>query len=472
PDSFVQGEKTYVIKYKVWRALGFFDDHVELYWNVTGNEWQEPILKSSFEITLPEKIDQSKLRQACYTGAAGSTQNFCLGEITGDNQVSFKLEQGFFLKSNQGLTAVLSWPPGIVQPVSKIQEYRWILEDNLGTIYAFVAPVAAFVLLFIFWFRRGRDPQGKGTIIARFYPPEDLTAQEVGTIVDEKADNVDISSLIISLAVKGYLKIKELPGKKIFGLTTGKDYLFTQLAQDISKLEDFEKKFLTAVFDAAKETKLSDLKNKFYKQLPEIRQALYQSTVDKGYFPKNPEKTRGAFIGLGVAAAVLGLIFGFALFQSGFAAVANLIIGLMIIVFGFFMPRRTAKGVNAKEHILGLKEYLGVAEADRIKFHNAPEKKPETFEKLLPFAMVLGVEKQWAKQFEDIYQNPPQWFEGSAPDHFSSFYLVNSLFSLQNAANAAFVSSPGGGAGSGGSGFSSGGGSSGGGFGGGGGGSW
>jgi uncharacterized membrane protein len=133
------------------------------------------------------------------------------------------------------------------------------------------------------------------------------------------------------------------------------------------------------------------------------------------------------------------------------------------------MPRRTKKGAIALEQILGLQLYLETAEKDRINFHNAPEKNPERFEKLLPYAMALGVEKAWAKQFEGIYNESPQWYESTEPFAVGAF--ANDMHSFNNVASSAMSSQPSSAA-SGSSGFSSGGGFSGGGFGGGGGGSW
>src|SRR6185436_19560328 len=94
-----------------------------------------------------------------------------------------------------------------------------------------------------------------------------------------------------------------------------------------------------------------------------------------------------------------------------------------IIVYSFisrFFPAKTEKGVAAKEHILGLKEYLQIAEKDRLEFHNAPEKKPEVFETLLPYAMVLGVANIWAKEFEGIYNEPPSWYSGPSSTAFNA----------------------------------------------------
>ena len=135
------------------------------------------------------------------------------------------------------------------------------------------------------------------------------------------------------------------------------------------------------------------------------------------------------------------------------------------------MPRKTKKGAEAHEKILGFKWFLSVTEKDRLKFHNAPAKSPKEFEEFLPYAMVLGVEKEWAGQFADLYLTPPEWFAGSSSSAFGALYMVNALHAMSANFGSVAVSRPGGGAGSGSSGFG-GGGFSGGGFGGGGGGSW
>ena len=127
------------------------------------------------------------------------------------------------------------------------------------------------------------------------------------------------------------------------------------------------------------------------------------------------------------------------------------------------MPKRTKKGVLTKEYILGLKQYLSVAEKDRLNFHNAPEKNPQHFEALLPYAMVLGVEKQWAKQFEGIYIDTSAWCTGFYIGSFSSRDFTNSLNSFGSQAKSTFATPS---SGAGGGGFAGGGG------GGGGGGSW
>ncbi|MDP1845362.1 MAG: DUF2207 domain-containing protein [Candidatus Moranbacteria bacterium] len=148
---------------------------------------------------------------------------------------------------------------------------------------------------------------------------------------------------------------------------------------------------------------------------------------------------------------------------------SGIISGIIIFIFGWLMPAVTKKGAELKENILGFKDFLSVTETDRLKFHNAPEKTPESFEKFLPYAMVLGVEKEWSKQFEGIYNQQPNWYEDSSGRMFNAMILSSIVSDFSSSATAAMSSQPSSAAG-GGSGFSGGGG--GGGFGGGGGGSW
>jgi len=120
------------------------------------------------------------------------------------------------------------------------------------------------------------------------------------------------------------------------------------------------------------------------------------------------------------------------------------------------------KGVETKEYLLGLKEYLQIAEKDRLLFQNAPDKKPETFEKLLPYAMVLGVANIWAKEFADIYTSPPNWYTSTNAAAFNAITFNSSLTHFAALTSAVAASSSSGG-GSGGGGFSGGGGGGGGG---------
>ncbi len=287
----------------------------------------------------------------------------------------------------------------------------------------------------------------------------------MGTIIDETVNSRDMTAEIINLAVKGYLKIKREETKNFW--RTYHEYRLIKLHEADGSLKDFEQRLLKNFFKKGSDIKLSELKDEFYKDLKLAKNEVYQSLAKK-YFAQNPQTIRLKYLTIAFIIVSLGFLFGG--FLGGLGIVAIIISAIIIAIFSFIMPAKTIDGVRAKEHILGLKLYLTVAEKDRLKFHNAPEKNPRTFEKLLPYAMVLQVEKEWAKQFEGIYRQPPSWYDDSSGNMFTALYLISSLDSFRSQAYTSMASSPSS-ASSGGSGFG-GGGFSGGGFGGGGGGSW
>ncbi len=474
-NQYVSGEKLYIINYTVGRAINYFDTYDELYWNVTGNEWNIPINWSSVRIILPEIIKEEQIKTKCFAGRIGSINN-CFDKLLlgdGDLKKEINFTQGK-LSSQEGLTVVVGLPKGTLTKPSWFKNALNVIWDNK----IIFLPIAVFVILFYLWWEKGRDPRGRKTIIAQYEPPDNLTPIEIGTIIDEKVDKRDISAEIINLAVKGYIKIKRIK-KKTLIFSWGNDYLFQKLKEGNDFKNDFEKDLLANLFkdgeDAQDETgvikeiKLSKLKNKFYKSSSALQKAIYKNVVKKGYFVKNPNKARGSYAFIGTLFMGFGVYFGGVL--GGIIGVVSFVsTGILFIVFARLMPKRTKQGVITKEKILGLKEYLIVAEKDRIKFHNAPAKDPKEFEKLLPYAMVLKIEKEWAEQFKNIYQDQPSWYEDANMTGFNAILLTNQIGYFSKSANSALYSKPGGRA-SGGSGFG-GGGFSGGGFGGGGGGSW
>ncbi len=472
PDILVSGVQKYAIEYKVKRALNFFNDYDELYWNVTGNDWITPIRQSKAIINLPVSVNVEELKFECYTGKSGSSAKCVSSRLNfiAKDKVDSIIFSDDSLKPGQGVTIVIGFPKGIIEKPSWFKSFLEIARDN----WIVILPLFALIFFIYFWNRYGKDPLGRKTIIAEFTAPDNLSPAEVGTIIDERAHKKDVSAEIINLAVREHVKITYIEKK---GILKADDYELEKLKVKENSLNEFQYALLKALFADKEKIRLSDLKDKFYKDLNDIIDRIYQTTVNKGYFPKNPKKVRGFYMGLAIAVLVIGWFVGPFLGWIGVASVW--ITGILILIFGNVMPKKTKKGVLIREKILGLKMYLEVAEKDRINFHNKPllrqgfggqaPKNPKVFEKLLPFAIVLGVEKQWAKQFEDVYRENPKWYGSAGARNFSALTLVNNLNSFQSQANSTLSSAPSS-ASSGASGFSGGG--SGGGFGGGGGGSW
>ncbi|KKU52617.1 MAG: hypothetical protein UY41_C0047G0002 [Candidatus Moranbacteria bacterium GW2011_GWE1_49_15] len=459
PDSFVRGKKTYVIHYKIERAVNYFADHDELYWNGIGTEWPVPVANPSVEVFFPDASHSlESFQRECFVGRLGSKEA-CQGQeyVRRNNSIRFSSRD---LGVGEGLTFVVGFSKGLVEKPSGLEVIMDMAKDN----WIVFLPIWVFFGMLFFWYKKGRDPEGSGTIIAQFDAPDKLTPTQVGIIFDDKFDKRDVSAALINLAVNGYMKIRKLEKKTI---VSKDDYEFEKV-KDYAGEKNAEQRLMEHFFFMGDVVKLSSLKKKFAAKILNIHKKEYEWLVERGYFSSNPQKARAKFVTASITLVVLAIYF-FDIF--GFIGAASIILsGIVIGAFGYFMPRKTAKGVAADEHIRGLKLYLEVAEKDRIDFHNAPEKNPQIFEKLLPYAMVLGVERQWAKQFEGIYDQQPDWYSdpaGSRLGAFTTGTLLNDLGSFSKQAHANFgETSSGGGSGFGGGGFSGGGG------GGGGGGSW
>ncbi|MFA5926420.1 MAG: DUF2207 domain-containing protein [Parcubacteria group bacterium] len=456
-DKLVSGTKNYEISYTVRRAINYFPDHDELYWNFTGDQWQVPIEGASVSVILPGSAKEN-LQYKCYEGAYGSA-NECEASAK-DNALEYN--SAGTLNPDEGMTIVAGWPKGITPEPTLFQKIWDTAKDN----WTLFTPIVVFILMYRIWRKRGRDPRGRGTIIAQYESPDKLAPAEIGTMMDGSADNQDVSSTIIDLAVRGFLRIKRTEERGFLG-TKSAEYAFIRLKEEEPE-RDFEKEVMKGVFDGEKEKKLSDLKNKFYKTLATVKGQLYKDVTDKGYYAANPNNVRvGWLAGSIIAGIFLTVVFGN--LQGAWGALSGIASTAVAVIFGWLMPAVTKKGAELKENILGFKDFLSVTETDRLKFHNAPEKNPQMFEKLLPYAMVLGVEKEWAKQFEGIYKEQPDWYQDSSGRAFNAILLGSMLSDFSSSAVGAMASQPSSAAG-GGSGFSGGGG--GGGFGGGGGGSW
>ena len=455
PNRTISGEHTYVISYEARGELGYFSDHDELYWNVTGNGWDVPIKKTTVKITLPKTLTPEQIKLICYTGPYESTKQNCTGTTDGTTTI---FTTTLFLNSSEGLTFVLGFPKGIAE-VLKPEVFvpffdRWYGKITLVGILIgiFLWYIVLPIYLIVKWFRFGRDPEVGIAVRATFGPPRVeertrveagppkvgkrfLTPAETGALIDETVNNRDIFSTIVDLARRGYLKISE-PKNKEF-------HLIKDVPRKKDSLLPFEQTLYDGLFEDGDDVELK--KVKLYTTTTAVQKELYALLVNHGYFAQNPNTTRMKYYALGS----MGL-FTF-----------NFVMAFIAFVFGRVMPRKTLLGAQTTRQAEGLKNFL-TSQERQLNFQG---EKQMLFEKLLPYAIAFGVEKQWAKRFEAFNLKNPDWYEGTSSTHFSAVLFASSMsHSYSSFATSATPPS------SSGSGFS--GGSSGGGGGGGGGGSW
>ncbi len=494
PDKLVTGERRYRITYNLSAALNPFPDHDEFFWNVTGADWPVPIEQATALVTVPQPGIE---RAACYEGPTGSTAP--CSSLPADDRAAFRSTMPLGLGSE--MTIVVGLRKGLVtvpepaleaKPEEKdLPEYFKVTPLSVGATLALAAVIAAGLARV--WWVAGRDrwfgdmahavdnPRAetkplfaRETVVVEYQPPEverrgrRLRPAEIGLLVDERADTLDVSATIVDLAVRKYLVIKETEEGGVFGLFKSRDYELTKMEGGEGELLPYEQTLLDALFAKGSPVKMSDLKNEFHDDLAKVKKELYQeSTKTLKFFPRDPEFVRNLYRVGGIVAAAVGAGLGWLLGTgAGGALVAVPVVlgGLVLVPLSPAMPRRTAEGRQMYRRVLGFRQYMVTAETERQRF--AEEK--NIFHDYLPYAIVFQCVQKWAKAFEGLEAEAqqPYWYVGTHPFVAASF--AEGVRDFSTSVSSVMASTPGG---RGGSGFG-GGGSSGGGGGGGGGGSW
>lgn len=463
-DSYVYGRQTYVIKYsqawviKDYEASSGFD---EFYWDVNGNGWQQGFGKVTASITLDSKLAAalSVSNISCYQGLAGSTRS-CDSKQTSAGEISFSASN---LAALETLTVVLPFAPGVANTAGP--QVAGTLPMNL---FWFALALVVGILLWAIYFRFFViRAQGKKAFVVPIYQPTDEPGLLTSALVSGKTGNL-IQALIVERAVEGELEIQAGAKKDDFVLRR------TQNATDktgLLKLLGLTKAGEQVVIGpSAKDKKLSEIAESIETHISWERKLVNSS----GYFLKRA---------LGLPALVfLAALVVFAFWitvsvmldsvaDAGFVAAPLISFAPFAILYWLLVSKRahSAKGSEVMATLAGLQMYIELAEKDRLEFLQSPKGaslKPselkgkqvlKLYEKILPWAILLGLQEQWGKVLTDLYATTtaPIWFVGTPQ-------LTKSLDSLGSALSASLASSSTGG--------SSGGGSSGGGSGGGGGG--
>jgi len=486
PDKTITGQHRYVISYVVRGAVNRFPDHDELYWNAVGTEWSVAAGPVSVVVTGPADIGQT----ACFAGPQGSSLP-CEGGTKAGRRATFRQET---LQPGEGLTVVVALPPDTVADPGPILDEKFAFERafavtkaSLGLFSALLALLVAAVA-WLYW-RVGRDrrfvgqipgllpPDGVAAVEERqpllaenegpveYQPPKDMRPALMGVLIDERADPLDVTATIVDLAVRRHLRIDELPRRWFL---SRQDWRLTKLepAPD-DALCTWEEQLLDALFDTGNEVDISDLKNSFYVDLKKIQTSLYADVMSRGWFTRHPDKARGLWFAAGAVATAAGVGITVLLARETHLALAGLpfvLAGLLLLAMHRRMPSRTAKGSAALAQALGFRRYLATAEKLQLQF----EEGAGIFARYLPYAVVLGETKRWAKAFESLgAQAGDQVYWYGGPSGFDARHFADSVSAFSSATSGTVASTP---SSSGSSGFS--GGSSGGGGGGGGGGSW
>ena len=457
-DHFIDhGIHTYQFRYRASRMLGFFDEHDELYWNVTGFDWAFPIDRGSATVRFDFDVSPGRIKTQGYTGPYGSSRQDFTSHVDADGAAHFEANES--LGPLNGLTIVVMWPKGLVTEPSTLDRAGWILKDNVGLVILLAGFVVVLAYAIPVWSRYGKDPE-EGVLVTRYEPPQGYSPASLRYIRQMYYDDKTLTTAILSLAVKGYLRINDLgskhtlfrlePGAGAQPLATGEAELYEALFREGDRvvLEQDNHTLLGAAKSAHRSSLVRDYKRHYFR----VNALLNVPSVL-----------------IGIAATVLALIMSARLSITMIVVIVAMF--LTIAFFGIIMRRPTARGRKVLDEMLGFRDYLEVAEKDEMNLRNPPEKTPQLFEAYLPFALALGVEQDWAEKFSSVLESirgpdgrgyQPSWYSGS----WNSASLSRSIGSVSSGLGSAISSSvtpPGSSSGGGGGGFSGGGGGGGGG---------
>ena len=454
------GVYTYTYRYRANRLLGFFEQHDELYWNVTGNRWAFPIDKASATVTLDFEAPRDAMIVEGYTGRSGSKAQEYGRYMDEAGAVHFSADKP--LPAAHGLTIVVGWPKGLVVEPTRTQRIAWLLSDNRNLLIAISGLILLLAYYVPVWRKHGKDPD-EGVIVARYDPPKGFSPASLRFIRQMYYDDKVMTAAIVNLAVKGYLEIKKKDDTHSIS-KVGNGTLRSPLAAG-------EKELYAALFKGDDVVTLKQFNHPLLGKAREEHKQSLKTDYKQKYFRTNGMLNIPAII-IVLVSTVLALATGNG--PTLFVIATIVLMFLTMIFFAIIMKRPTLRGRKLLDEMLGFKDFLEIAEKEELNLRNPPEKTPELFETYLPFALALGVDQQWSERFASLLASikqpngdsySPSWYNGT----WNSSNILESTDGLSSGLNSAVSSSvtaPGSSSGSGG------GGSSGGGGGGGGGGGW
>jgi uncharacterized membrane protein YgcG len=468
-DVYVHGEQTYVITYRQHNVTRFFasTDADEFYWDTNGTGWRQPFGTVTATVTLDADLMAAHNGNvAAYRGQEGETHPADVA--TTGSGFTFSATN---LAPRENVTFAIGFEPGTFEP--RDGGFFAAPWPSLALFFA-LAGLAVTVAAWLTRVRRLRDAPGRGIIVPEYLAPKGANVFLSSVIAKKQAKAT--TAAILKLAVAGNIRVLEIGGKK-------PHYQLQFLTADGT--DEDEREFLHALFgetlDFEEVRSLQKADQKAASHITQLMHGVTSDATEYGYRGKVPSGLIGLLVALAVASGVAAFIFAVISLDEAFGGtwpLLFLVLGVGSIGATIALLARvplTEAGVELRDYLRGLEMYIKLAEADRIRYLQSPQGALRTpvaaddraevvklNERLLPYAVLFGHEKEWAAELGRYYEEmgeQPHWYAGQAA--FNAALFSSSIGSMAASTASAYSSSSGG---------SSGGGSSGGGGGGGGGG--
>ncbi|MFF5211644.1 DUF2207 domain-containing protein [Streptosporangium sp. NPDC000396] len=433
----LKGSGTATLEYDVKGAVTPLADVQELRWYAVGG-WSVPVDEAKVEVSGPARLQNLSCFAGVLTSAIGCTS--ASPDHTGTT-AEFEQQQ---MGPDEVLTVVIGYPAGATKG-GPILERRFELSNafTLNTVTGGALAGLLVLLLggigLLYW-TRGRDARvvshESGSLNAiengHFAPPDGVRPGQIGTLMDEQADVIDVTATIVDLAVRGYIRIDEQPRQAY----DSPDWMLVRLpSAPLNALMPYEQALYGAIFDGRDAVLLSHLQGTFASKLGEVRDALYRDVVTQGWFARRPDTVRTRWTTFGVLLIVAGVLATVALawFTTyGLLGLALIIAGAAMAVGGQYMPAKTSKGAGALAHTLGFREYLASGD---IGGDIPPAQRVELFSRYLPYAVIFDSVDRWARVVSSINGNGRQadnlyWYHGPAEWDLSKFAASMRTFTM------------------------------------------
>jgi hypothetical protein len=380
---------------------------------------------------------------SCFAGPLDSNNPCTLAQIGETAGPTFR-QQG--LPPGNTVKMAVGFPDGVIA-ANSIVEYRKTFKRAFSTDAAQLITALLLLLLgaagLIALYRlRGRDQVDPNRVVPAslfslgqdtrivFTPPANLRPGEVGTLIDERIDPVDVTATIIDLAVRGHLTITELDHETEYSRP---DWELKRVANAPSEeLQRYENVLVRAVFGDSDSVLVSEIGQQVRANLGEVQDALYDGVVKRGWFTERPDRTRSLWATIGIGVTVLGVVLTvlLALFTTwGLLGLAVTAIGVGLLVIGRHMPAKAPAAGRVLGQVAAIRgELLEMDVSELPKDQHA-----ELCSRALPYAVVLGGSERWidalvATDSDDDEDEGFHWYRGPRGWHLQ--YLPDSLRNL------------------------------------------
>ena len=445
--EYVHGKQVYRLEYSFRDVMrsDLVENSQTLIWNVNGTQWKQNFGRVSATIFIDEAIAENYKNYDCYFGEYGAKntcQPFSENYYRGQKVLIFSQNN---LSAGENLTFVANFKPETFKDYVEPNEHK-IIKNAL--VFALIIPVAGLMILIFIGIKNYRSEKTHRSIVPQYLPPKEISLFESSVLLGVQQKS--IPAMIVKMAVSGNLKIVEIEKKGVLGK---KEFRLERLSDQ--GLDNREKTIFNKIFSRGESVKLKDISQRLGMDFGQKMLGWAEVFRNKDFYKKPKDRILVKILfGLSFVA-----IFGPLLFDDVFEAVNfsgyELIITLWFVLFTVIfvllivlltVEPKSLRGAEMLDHLNGLKMYIKMAEEDRMRVLQSVDgadrivdgenSKVKLYEKLLPYAMIFGLEKTWLKELAAQYPEgvSPDWYHGSGV--FNGILFANSMSSMSRSLNS------------------------------------